>query len=291
MGFTSTREHLNTQMDADSKVDSSTESDCDQENISDRINLASINKKRKPGIIYLSSVPAGMNVSQTTTFFSEFGRVGRIFLQPDKNDKKTGKFNRVFSEGWVEFMSKKVAKSVADSLNSIPVGGKRRSKAYEELWNIKYLPRFKWVHLSERLAYEAAVRQQRMRTEISQVKREAEHFKSSVEKKRKKAKKDKVEDETPSVSFQFKQRETEKQMRKRKRDENVFTVTDIEVSPAKKKKTKKQKDPSEDTSKVPVKSKSKKAKKGREKSGPTPRKQVVEGDRSEFLKSVFGGGT
>ena len=29
--------------------------------------------------------------------------------------------------------------------------------------------RFKWVHLSERLAYEAAVRQQRLRTEISQV--------------------------------------------------------------------------------------------------------------------------
>jgi hypothetical protein len=25
----------------------------------------------------------GMNVSQTTQFFSEFGRVGRIFLQPD----------------------------------------------------------------------------------------------------------------------------------------------------------------------------------------------------------------
>jgi len=280
-------------MDADGKVDSSTESDCDQENISDRINLASINKKRKPGIIYLSSVPAGMNVSQTTTFFSEFGRVGRIFLQPDKMDKKSGKFNRVFSEGWVEFMSKKVAKSVAESLNSIPVGGKRRSKAYEELWNIKYLPRFKWVHLSERLAYEAAVRQQRMRTEISQVKREAEHFKSSVEKKRKKSKKDKagVEDETPSVSFQFKQRETEKQIRKRKRDENVFTVTDIEVAPAKKKKTKKQKDTSEEAPKVPVKSKSKKAKKGREKSGPTPRKQMVEGDRSEFLKSVFGGGT
>ncbi len=25
----------------------------------------------------------GMNVSQTTLFFSEFGRVGRVFLQPD----------------------------------------------------------------------------------------------------------------------------------------------------------------------------------------------------------------
>jgi len=279
-------------MDADNKADSSTESDCDQENISDRINLASINKKRKPGIIYLSSVPAGMNVSQTTTFFSEFGKVGRIFLQPDKLDKKTGKYNRVFSEGWVEFMSKKVAKNVADSLNSIPVGGKRRSKAYEELWNIKYLPRFKWVHLSERLAYEAAVRQQRMRTEISQVKREAEHFKNSVEKKRKKSKKDKsdgVEEENSGVSFEFKQRETEKQIKKRKRDENVFTVTDVEVSPAKKKKTKKSKDTPEEVSKVPVKNKSKKSKKGREKTGPGTRKSV-EGDRSEFLKSVFGGG-
>lgn len=281
-------------MDIDSKVDpsveSSTESDCDQENISDRINLASVNKKRKPGIVYLSSVPSGMNVSQTTSFFSEFGRVGRIFLQPDKMDKKTGKYNRVFSEGWVEFMSKKVAKSVAESLNSIPVGGKRRSKAYDELWNIKYLPRFKWVHLSERLAYEAAVRQQRMRTEISQVKREAEHFKNSVERKRKKSKKEKtgMEEESPSVSFQFKQRETEKQIKKRKRDENVFTVTDMDVSPAKKKKTKKSKEKSEEVSKLPVKNKSKKAKKGREdKSGP---RKPMEGDRSEFLKSVFGGG-
>ena len=35
-------------------------------------------------------------------------RVGRVFLQPDKTDKQKGKYNRVFSEGWVEFMSKKV---------------------------------------------------------------------------------------------------------------------------------------------------------------------------------------
>lgn len=70
-------------------------------------------------------------------------RVGRVFLQPDKHDRKLGKFNkdRVFTEGWVEFKSKKVAKSVAASLNCNPVGGKRRSKAHDELWNIKYLPR------------------------------------------------------------------------------------------------------------------------------------------------------
>merc|ERR1712025_361461 len=139
--------------------------------------------------------------------------------------------------GWVEFKSKKVAKSVAANLNCNPVGGKRRSKAHDELWNIKYLPRFKWIHLSERLAYEAAVKQQRMRTEISQVKREAEHFKTSVERKRKKSKKDKgVTDETSNkdVVFQFRQRETDSQIKKRKREENVFTVKDIDVAETKK---------------------------------------------------------
>ena len=39
-------------------------------------------KKKKPGIIYLSSIPIGYNVSRTTGFFSQFGRVGRVFLQP-----------------------------------------------------------------------------------------------------------------------------------------------------------------------------------------------------------------
>merc|ERR1712013_797105 len=65
-------------------------------------------RRKKPGVIYLSSVPEGMNVTQTTAFFSEFGRVGRVFLQLYKTDKAKGKYNRVFSEGWVEFMSKKV---------------------------------------------------------------------------------------------------------------------------------------------------------------------------------------
>ena len=41
-------------------------------------------KKRKPGIIYLSSIPIGYNVSRTTGFFSQYGRVGRVFLQPGK---------------------------------------------------------------------------------------------------------------------------------------------------------------------------------------------------------------
>ncbi len=40
---------------------------------------------------------------------------------------------------------------------------------YEELWNIRYLSRFKWTHLNERLAYEREVHQLRLRTEVMQV--------------------------------------------------------------------------------------------------------------------------
>ena len=41
-------------------------------------------KRRKPGIVYLSCIPPGWNVSQTTMFFTQFGQVGRVFLQPGK---------------------------------------------------------------------------------------------------------------------------------------------------------------------------------------------------------------
>jgi len=310
--------------------ESSTESD--EENMLGRINTEE-GRKKKPGIIFLSSIPQGMNVSQTTSFFCQFGKVGRVFLQPDTGgDKKgggsNGKLASNFTEGWIEFLSKTIAKQVAKELNSTPVGGKRRSKAHNQLWNIKYLPRFKWTHLSERLAYETAVRQQRMRTEISQVKREADHFKSCVEQKKrqKKSKKEKCERKS-SVNLkplEFHQKETDAVIRKRKREKDE--VDESETQPAKKKKTKKSK--SEKTKKrkniveekfvseSPSKSqkkpdelllartKSKKSKKGekdkhredncRKKRGDKKerlarRKSSDSNDRSKFLKSVFGG--
>jgi len=257
-------------------------------------------KKKKPGVIYLSSVPDGMNVTQTTAFFSEFGRVGRVFLQPDKTDKQKGKFNRVFSEGWVEFASKKVARMAAERLNCQPVGGKRKSKAHDQTWNIKYLPRFKWVHLSERLAYEAAVRQQRLRTEISQVKREAEHFKSSVEsgkRKRSRGSKDSAAaagsvEEVPATvqkPFVFRQKETEAQIRKRKMVEEVDTSASGVESEVKKKKLKKKKE-SEKQAANTEKSKSKKGKKLQQETKSSKGRSKEGGERSALLKSVFSGG-
>jgi len=201
-------------------------------------------KKRKPGIIYLSSIPTGYNVSRTTGFFSQFGRVGRVFLQPDlkERNKRKDKLARNFTEGWVEFNSKRVAKDVASNLNLTQVGGKKRAKSHDVIWNIKYLPGFKWTNLSERLAYEKAVHQQRMRTEISQAKRETDYFRANVERS-KRLNPERLEDVTdsslpiakksrktgtplqtnPSTKrvYEFRQKETDETIKKRKRLEQA----------------------------------------------------------------------
>ena len=88
-----------------------------------------------------------------------------------------------------------------------------------------YFSRFKWTHLSERLAYEKAVHQQRLRTEISQAKREADFFKANVEKSKRLARKRKSEtaetNNTTSSSpptkrvYDFRQKETDSSIRKR----------------------------------------------------------------------------
>ena len=80
-----------------------------------------------------------------------------------------------YEEGWIEFKSKRDAKKVALTLNNTVIIDKNR-KFRDYIWNIKYLPRFKWAHLGERLAYERAVRREKIRTEISQAKRETDIY-------------------------------------------------------------------------------------------------------------------
>ncbi|XP_070533241.1 activator of basal transcription 1-like [Ptychodera flava] len=147
-------------------------------------------KNLTPGIIYLSKIPPFMKPKRIRMIFSQYGELGRLFLQPEtkfkqkERKKRGGNSSKSFEEGWVEFQDKKIAKQVAWTLNNTPIGGKKRSRYYHDIWNIKYLSRFKWTHLSEKLAYERAVREQRMRTEISQARKETSFYLQSVQKKR-----------------------------------------------------------------------------------------------------------
>lgn len=86
-----------------------------------------------------------------------------------------------FKEGWVEFLNKKVARSVAEMLNANTIGssfppcfsffltltlffslllflctckfpgGKKGSRWRDDVWTMKYLPRFRWDMLSEQV--------------------------------------------------------------------------------------------------------------------------------------------
>jgi hypothetical protein len=56
-----------------------------------------------------------------------------------------------YTEGWVEFKDKKVARSVAEMLNAQSIGGKKGTRWRDDVWTLKYLPKFKWHMLTEQV--------------------------------------------------------------------------------------------------------------------------------------------
>lgn len=144
----------------------------------------------KRGVCYLSRVPPHMNPLKLRQILSQYGEIQRIYLVPEDpaaqvRRKRVGGFRgQEFSEGWVEFTKKSVAKRVANMLNGEHIGGKRRSSFYYDLWNIKYLKKFKWDDLTEEIAHKNATREQKLALEISAAKRERDFYLSKVNQSR-----------------------------------------------------------------------------------------------------------
>ncbi|XP_017041912.1 pre-rRNA-processing protein esf2-like [Drosophila ficusphila] len=145
-------------------------------------------KKRKKGIIYISNIPKHMNVTRLREILGEYGTIGRVYLQPEKLSSAKAKknkrkhYNIHFTEGWVEFESKRVAKQIVPLLNNKQISTRKKSQFFDSLWSMKYLPRFKWVHLTERMNYEQAVHKQRLHTEVSQARKETTFFQNNLDK-------------------------------------------------------------------------------------------------------------
>ncbi|XP_076597096.1 activator of basal transcription 1 [Chaetodon auriga] len=189
-------------------------------------------RKCVPGIIYLGHIPPRLRPKHLRNLLSVHGEIGRIFLQPEdrqvsRRKKKSGLRRCDFTEGWVEFRDKRVAKRVAASLNNTPMGTRKRQRFFSDLWSIKYLHRFQWTHLSERLAYEQTVLQQRLRTEISQAKRETNFYLNNVDKSahmnnlRKKRQRD--GQQVNERTWDFTQRQTEEEIQMKKKRKNSVT--------------------------------------------------------------------
>lgn len=111
-----------------------------------------------------------------------------LLLLPDadplirkKRKKRGGNSGKNFTEGWVEFEDKADAKRVAATLNGQPMGGRRRDAHYYDLWCMKYLPKFKWDHLTEEINYQKAIRDQKLAAELAAAQRERDFYLSRVD--------------------------------------------------------------------------------------------------------------
>ncbi|KAH9927143.1 uncharacterized protein BXZ73DRAFT_90825 [Epithele typhae] len=141
----------------------------------------------RAGVVYISRIPPGMRPTKVRHLMSAYGEVGRVYLQQEDakraylRKKYTATKKAHYTEGWVEFKDKRVGRSVADMLNAQSIGGKKGSRWRDDVWTMKYLPRFKWNMLTERIAHEAAQHAAQLRVEISQSRKEQREYLKNVE--------------------------------------------------------------------------------------------------------------
>jgi ESF2/ABP1 family protein len=152
--------------------------------------LAAQKAARKSGVVYISRVPPFMKPQTLKHFLAPHASkgLGRIFLTPEDHASHTrrvksgGNKKKSFTDGWVEFVSKREAKLAAEILNGNIIGGKKGNFYHDDLWSMKYLKGFKWSHLTEQIANENAERAARMREEIRKTRKENKAFVADVEK-------------------------------------------------------------------------------------------------------------
>ncbi|KAL5627871.1 hypothetical protein BROUX41_002619 [Berkeleyomyces rouxiae] len=142
---------------------------------------------RKSGVLYISRIPPFMKPHKLRTLLEPYGAINRTFLMPEdptahaRRVRGGGNKKRLFTEGWVEFVSKKDAKRAHALLNARTIGGKKGSYYRDDVWSLVYLSGFKWRDLMGQIAAENAERASRMQAEIAKAARENKDFVRNVE--------------------------------------------------------------------------------------------------------------
>ncbi|GMH73230.1 hypothetical protein TL16_g06127 [Triparma laevis f. inornata] len=136
-------------------------------------------------VVYIASLPPKITVSKLKTLISPLCEITRLYLAVEdksvrKRRKKAGGSNsKRFTEGWIEVPNKRLAKQLAGTLHMTNM--EKKGPHSDDLWCLKYLRGFKWSHLTEKVAYERRVREQRLRVEMSKAKREVKEYERKIE--------------------------------------------------------------------------------------------------------------
>lgn len=169
----------------------------DQDQTQDPIRARSLRKAaqaaartHKSGVLYISRVPPFMKPTTLTQLLlphASHGGLGRVFLTPETSEAHArrvrggGNKKKSFTDGWVEFASKRDARWAAERLNGNLIGGKKGGFYHDDLWNVRYLRGFKWGHLTEQIAHENASRAARVREEVRRTRKENRTFVEDVQ--------------------------------------------------------------------------------------------------------------
>ena len=146
------------------------------------------------GLLYFSRLPPHMKPHKLRQLLSQYGHILRIYLTPEHQSltqrrrtatAASSSAAKRYTDGWVEFADKRVAKAVAVTLNGTTMGGRKRGYWYDDVWSCKYLKGFKWQHLTERAVMAGKAREGRRREEVSRAKRDAEHYRQQMDKRKK----------------------------------------------------------------------------------------------------------
>ena len=143
-------------------------------------------KIRRSGVLYMSRVPIGMRSIDIRKLLDDYG-IQRCYFVPYKKKLQNvdGKRVQAYKEGWIEFEDKIYAKLAEYQLNGKPIGGNKKCIYRDELWNLKYLHKFKWNDLVESMTLEKKIQEKELKIEITQSKRENDFIIKNYEKSKK----------------------------------------------------------------------------------------------------------
>jgi len=143
-------------------------------------------KIRRSGVLYMSRVPIGMKIIDIRKLLDDYG-IERCYFVPFKKKLQNidGKRVQAYKEGWIEFEDKLYAKLAEYQLNGKPIGGNKKCIYRDELWNLKYLHKFKWNDLVESMTMEKKIQEKKLKMEIAQSKRENDFIIKNYEKSKK----------------------------------------------------------------------------------------------------------
>ena len=131
------------------------------------------------GICYLGRIPTGMNSTDIRRALMSFS-VDRIHLNirkkfsnaisKQKNKRGGKRRQKQFKDGYIEFNSKAEAIRASRILNGNIIGlGKKSSRAFHEIWCLKYKPKLTWDILVDKAVGKKKLKEIKIKHEFAKL--------------------------------------------------------------------------------------------------------------------------